>query len=266
MTSFVELISDPFGTTTSTGAESADPYQFTGRENDGAGLQYNRARYYSPTGARFISQDPASFEGSGTNLYWYANADPLDFPDPTGSCFDPINVAGELASGAANSIQESANQVGDWVSGAPGVAGEVGGFFSNNFDAIAAGTATTVVAGTTVAIVTACVGLTDGLAAVECLKGASPGIAATIGAYMQPMKQPKISGVAAAYKRHLPVGHAPLVAQLGSPANNSCTYRTDYPLDHARPLMGTHCYVRRDRSRLGANYQPNPPRKGLLIG
>ncbi len=117
---------DPFGTTTSTGAESGNPYQFTGRENDGTGLQYNRARYYSPSGARFISQDPAGFAGSGANLYWYANGDPLDFTDPTGRCIvvcvpDPIDTAGELASGAANNIQESANQVGSWVSGAPGV-------------------------------------------------------------------------------------------------------------------------------------------------
>jgi RHS repeat-associated protein len=75
---------DPFGASTEAGAESDNPYQFTGRENDGTGLQYNRARYYSPGDARFISQDPAGFEGSGANLYWYADGNPLDFTDPSG--------------------------------------------------------------------------------------------------------------------------------------------------------------------------------------
>jgi RHS repeat-associated protein len=75
---------DPFGSTTESGEESDNPFQFTGRESDGTGLQYNRARYYSPANARFISQDPAGFAGSGPNLYWYAGGDPVDFTDPSG--------------------------------------------------------------------------------------------------------------------------------------------------------------------------------------
>ncbi|MBI5756806.1 MAG: RHS repeat protein [Nitrospirae bacterium] len=55
---------DPFGNTTTTGT-SANPFQYTGRENDQpvlsgveGGLYYYRARYYSPSLKRFISQDP----------------------------------------------------------------------------------------------------------------------------------------------------------------------------------------------------------------
>ena len=77
---------DPFGTTTTEGTASTNPYQYTGRENDGDGLQSNRARYYNPANARFISQDPTGFEGSGANLYQYTLGDPLDFTDPTGRC------------------------------------------------------------------------------------------------------------------------------------------------------------------------------------
>jgi RHS repeat-associated protein len=33
--------------------------QFTGRENDGTGLYYLRARYYNPLFGRFLSEDPA---------------------------------------------------------------------------------------------------------------------------------------------------------------------------------------------------------------
>ena len=52
---------DPFGNTAATGQTSSNPYQFTGRENDGTGLDYYRARYYDPGIARFISQDPMMF-------------------------------------------------------------------------------------------------------------------------------------------------------------------------------------------------------------
>ena len=49
---------DPFGNVTVTGEASDNPFQYTGRENDGTGLYYYRARYYSPELQRFISQDP----------------------------------------------------------------------------------------------------------------------------------------------------------------------------------------------------------------
>jgi RHS repeat-associated protein len=75
---------DPFGGMTKAGEATDNPYQFTGRENDGTGLQYNRARYYSPLTGRFISQDPAGFEGSGANLYWYGYGNPIDLTDPSG--------------------------------------------------------------------------------------------------------------------------------------------------------------------------------------
>jgi RHS repeat-associated protein len=48
---------DPFGNAFPSGAESDNPFQYTGRENDGTGLFYYRARYYSPELQRFISQD-----------------------------------------------------------------------------------------------------------------------------------------------------------------------------------------------------------------
>ncbi len=82
-----EYTYDPFGATTSTGDTSTNPYQYTGRENDGDGLQYNRARYYNPTTTRFTNQDPAGMAGSGTNLYAYTGGDPLNYTDPTGYSF-----------------------------------------------------------------------------------------------------------------------------------------------------------------------------------
>jgi RHS repeat-associated protein len=49
---------DPFGNTTISGEANDNPFQYTGRENDGTGLYYYRARYYSPELQRFISEDP----------------------------------------------------------------------------------------------------------------------------------------------------------------------------------------------------------------
>jgi RHS repeat-associated protein len=59
----------PFGATTTGGSGNSNPYQFTGRENDGTGLYFDRARYYSPTFQRFIAQDPADF-AAGCESLW----------------------------------------------------------------------------------------------------------------------------------------------------------------------------------------------------
>src|SRR5215469_15100562 len=44
---------------------------------------YYRARYYDPSTARFISEDPIRFSG-GTNFYTYTGNDPMDWLDPLG--------------------------------------------------------------------------------------------------------------------------------------------------------------------------------------
>ena len=75
---------DPFGNTVAAGQASSNPYQFTGRENDGTGLNFYRARFYSPTFQRFISQDPIEFLGGDPNLYGMVGNSPTDLVDPLG--------------------------------------------------------------------------------------------------------------------------------------------------------------------------------------
>lgn len=75
---------DPFGVTTASGAANSNTFQYTGRENEGNGLYYYRARYYSPLFGRFISEDPLGFAGSGPNFYAYAFNSPANFVDPSG--------------------------------------------------------------------------------------------------------------------------------------------------------------------------------------
>ena len=80
-----EYTYEPFGETTATGAASTNPFQFTGRENDGTtGLYYYRARYYHPVLQRFISEDPIGFAGEDVNLYAYVGNDPVNAIDPDG--------------------------------------------------------------------------------------------------------------------------------------------------------------------------------------
>jgi len=74
---------DPFGNTTVSGEASDNPFQYTGRENDGTGLYYYRARYYSPELQRFISEDPIGLAG-GINMYVYVSNNPVMLTDPTG--------------------------------------------------------------------------------------------------------------------------------------------------------------------------------------
>ena len=75
---------DPFGDTGTSGQASANPYQFTGRENDGTGLYYYRARYYNPTLQRFIAQDPIGFSGGDANFFSYVLNNPSSRNDPLG--------------------------------------------------------------------------------------------------------------------------------------------------------------------------------------
>jgi RHS repeat-associated protein len=74
---------DPFGNTTFNGS-STSTYQYTGRENDGTGVYFYRARYYNPTTGRFLSEDPIEFAAGDTNLYRYVFNNPVNSIDPTG--------------------------------------------------------------------------------------------------------------------------------------------------------------------------------------
>lgn len=75
---------DPFGNVSVTGEASDNPLQYTGRENDGTGLYYYRARYYSPELQRFISEDPIGLLGGDVNYFAYVGNNPVNFVDPLG--------------------------------------------------------------------------------------------------------------------------------------------------------------------------------------
>jgi RHS repeat-associated protein len=87
-----EYTYEPFGVTSPGGASSANVYQFTGRENDGTGVYYYRARFYHPGLGRFIGEDPAGFAGGDVNLYAYVRNNPVNWSDPFGLSRDSYQL------------------------------------------------------------------------------------------------------------------------------------------------------------------------------
>jgi RHS repeat-associated protein len=92
---------EPFGATSTSGAASANPAQFTGRENDGTGLYYYRPRYYNPQFQRFLSEDPIGFGAGDVNLSAYAFNAPTKFRDPSGRFVVPLLLCAGGAAGSA---------------------------------------------------------------------------------------------------------------------------------------------------------------------
>jgi RHS repeat-associated protein len=99
---------DPFGNTIVSGGAHSNAFQYTGRENEGNGLYFYRARYYSPLLGRFVNEDSIAF-GGGTNFYSYVFDSPTNLTDPSGNCPvlcepPPIVVAGGAGAGIATAV------------------------------------------------------------------------------------------------------------------------------------------------------------------
>jgi RHS repeat-associated protein len=106
----------PYGSQSASGMTTTNSYTYTGRESDGLGVDYYRARYYNPNTGRFLSEDPLGFAGSGMNLYAYASENPLRFNDPWGMCIATLNKAAQFVS---NCMSSAATPVWDaaWMGG-----------------------------------------------------------------------------------------------------------------------------------------------------
>jgi len=73
----------PYGVLSASGGSTTNSYAFTGREFDGLGIDYYRARYLQTQPQEDSSvKTPIGFNG-GINLYAYADDDPIENTDPT---------------------------------------------------------------------------------------------------------------------------------------------------------------------------------------
>jgi len=89
---------EPYGKASVSGSPGTNSLTYTGREDDGTGLYYYRARYYHPGIGRFVQEDPIGLAG-GANLYGFVAGNPVSKKDPqglapicdpiTGTCVDP---------------------------------------------------------------------------------------------------------------------------------------------------------------------------------
>jgi RHS repeat-associated protein len=118
-----QFLYEPFGQTSGSGTY---PFQYTGRTPVSANLYYYRARLYSPTAARFLSEDPIDQIGLGPNLYIYAENSPVYYTDPLGK-----QVCGVVGA-AAGQITVPLGVFHYWLFGR--LAGKLGGsIFGHNF-------------------------------------------------------------------------------------------------------------------------------------
>lgn len=121
----------PFGATTVTGDDAGNKTRFTGREDEGDGLYFYRARYYSATDQRFLSQDPLGFGAGATNLYTYVGNQPTNLVDPLGMSAQP----GQSILAGIGGV---AKTTGTWVYDHLGVISVVGGAAAIGLTAAAA--------------------------------------------------------------------------------------------------------------------------------
>jgi RHS repeat-associated protein len=85
-----------YGESVSLGPDEGNPLKFTGREDDGVGTIYHRARTRDLLTKQWFSEDPVGLPG-GINRRAYVDGDPINNLDPSGEF--ALNLAG--AGGAA---------------------------------------------------------------------------------------------------------------------------------------------------------------------
>ena len=109
------------GIVVQTNAAAGDRFTYTGREYDAElGLYYYRARYYSPSLGRFISQDPIGFGAGDANLYRYTGNAPVNRADPLG--LDWLDNAANFSAGFADSLTMGVTSL---IRGYAGIDGQV---------------------------------------------------------------------------------------------------------------------------------------------
>ncbi|WP_232417770.1 RHS repeat-associated core domain-containing protein [Methyloversatilis thermotolerans] len=146
-----------FGQSQSGTGASPNRLKYSGREDDGTGLYYYRARYYDPVIGRFISEDPLGFAAGDVNFYAYVGNNPVNANDPSGHAAMQVGgaivgaVGGLLTQGGIDLARGSPSSFADYAGAFTG--GAAGGAAAATCGPVCAGaTAGAVSSATTQAI------------------------------------------------------------------------------------------------------------------
>lgn len=115
---------DEYGTP---GSSNSGRFQYTGQTWIAElGLNYYKARFYSPYLGRFLQTDPVGYQ-EDVDLYTYVGNDPADRSDPSGKC--PWCIVGAIAGAGVNALvqYEMTGHVDIQQVGIAGAAGFISG-------------------------------------------------------------------------------------------------------------------------------------------
>ncbi|MFC5768916.1 RHS repeat-associated core domain-containing protein, partial [Thauera sinica] len=115
-----------FGNVLTNSGSSPNRLKYSGREDDGNGCYYYRARYYCLGIDRFISEDPLGFAAGDVNFYTYVGNNPVNANDPEGK-FANLLVGGGISVAMGYGISMLTDQEYTWQDAARDAAlGSVG--------------------------------------------------------------------------------------------------------------------------------------------
>ncbi|MBK9693753.1 MAG: hypothetical protein IPO73_19070 [Gemmatimonadetes bacterium] len=112
---------DAWGNVLADSGAGFQPFGFAGGLTDGAtGLVRFGVRDYDPTIGRWTAKDPVGFGGGAENLIAYADGDPVNLSDPTGT--DWLSTAANFAAGFGDNVTFGLT---DWARNQIGVNGAI---------------------------------------------------------------------------------------------------------------------------------------------
>ncbi|RDU94533.1 RHS repeat-associated core domain-containing protein, partial [Trinickia dinghuensis] len=128
---------EPYGNATTSGETNTNAIQYAGRENDGTGLYYYRARYYHPGFSRFVGQDPIGLAG-GNNLYAYVGGNPIGIRDPRGRDNPGMGPygpggGGQPCGGQSGNPNDPGNVAAKIIGGSIGTGAAMGAVFGGGY-------------------------------------------------------------------------------------------------------------------------------------
>lgn len=103
---------DPFGVSLNKTETVENDFQFAGEfgvMEERNGLAFMRARYYSSSIGRFVTQDPLGLRGGSVNFYNYTSNDPTTRIDPIGLGWVNWGPAGSGGCGTSGGIGDGSN-------------------------------------------------------------------------------------------------------------------------------------------------------------